>query len=147
MKEVVMCNKNLRLKSPLRVNRQLEFTEHRNFDFALCRGRGGGGGGVTLILNMIFSTGRVTKILNFGLKIKGVVGRVAHAKSSDPTTPTPTPKKSLKRALARQGGLSVVEQFALGLCEQALITRLNVAQSLGPASKWFFIILGVFANI
>ena len=38
----------------------------------------------------------MTKILNFGLKIKEVVGRVAHAKSSDPTTP---PKKSLKRAL------------------------------------------------
>ena len=29
----------------------------------------------------------MTKILNFGLKIKGVVGRVAHAKSSDPATP------------------------------------------------------------
>ena len=27
------------------------------------------------------------KILNFALKIKGVVGRVAHAKSSDPATP------------------------------------------------------------
>ena len=31
----------------------------------------------------------MTKILNFALKIKGVVGRVAHAKSSDPAT---TPK-------------------------------------------------------
>ena len=29
----------------------------------------------------------MTKILNFSLKIKGVVGRVAHAKSSDPATP------------------------------------------------------------
>ena len=29
----------------------------------------------------------MTKILNFALKIKGVVGRVAHAKSSDPATP------------------------------------------------------------
>ena len=30
----------------------------------------------------------MTKILNFALKIKGVmVGRVAHAKSSDPDTP------------------------------------------------------------
>ena len=28
----------------------------------------------------------MTKILNFGLKIKGAVGRVAHAKSSDPAT-------------------------------------------------------------
>ena len=27
MKEVVMCNKNLRLKSPLKVNRPLEFIE------------------------------------------------------------------------------------------------------------------------
>ena len=32
----------------------------------------------------------MTKILNFALKIKGVVGRVPHAKSSDPATP---PKK------------------------------------------------------
>ena len=31
----------------------------------------------------------MTKILNFALKIKGVVGRVAHAKSSDPATPPP----------------------------------------------------------
>ena len=29
----------------------------------------------------------MTKILNFALKIKGVVGRVAHAKSSDLATP------------------------------------------------------------
>ena len=29
------------------------------------------------------------KILNFALKIKGVVGRVVHAKSSDPVTPPP----------------------------------------------------------
>ena len=34
----------------------------------------------------------MTKILNFALKIKGVVGRVAHAKSSDPATP---PKKKV----------------------------------------------------
>ena len=40
------------------------------------------------VLNLIFRTGRVTKILNFVLKIKGVVGRVAHAKSSDPATPS-----------------------------------------------------------
>ena len=29
----------------------------------------------------------MTKILNFALKIKGVVGRVKHAKSFDPATP------------------------------------------------------------
>ena len=29
----------------------------------------------------------MTKSFNFALKIKGVVGRVAHAKSSDPATP------------------------------------------------------------
>ena len=29
----------------------------------------------------------MTKILNFAFKIKGVVRRVAHAKSSDPATP------------------------------------------------------------
>ena len=40
----------------------------------------------------------MTKILNFALKIKGVVGRVAHAKSSDPATPPP-PSKNLERAL------------------------------------------------
>ena len=34
----------------------------------------------------------MTKILNFALKIKGLVGRVAHAKSSDPATPPPPPK-------------------------------------------------------
>ena len=39
----------------------------------------------------------MTKILNFALKIKGVVGRVAYAKSSDPATPLP-PKKKLKHA-------------------------------------------------
>ena len=34
----------------------------------------------------------MTKILNFGLKIMGVAGRVAHAKFSDPATP-PQKKK------------------------------------------------------
>ena len=38
----------------------------------------------------------MTKILNFGLKIKEVVGRVAHAKSSDPTTPPPQKKKKFE---------------------------------------------------
>ena len=33
----------------------------------------------------------MTKILNFALKIKEVVGRVAHAKSSDTATPLPPP--------------------------------------------------------
>ena len=36
----------------------------------------------------------MTKILNFALRIKGVVGRVAHAKSSDSATP-----QNLERAL------------------------------------------------
>ena len=36
----------------------------------------------------------MTKLFNFALKIKGVVGRVAEAKSSDPATP-----KNLERAL------------------------------------------------
>ena len=36
----------------------------------------------------------MTNIFNFTLKIKGVVGRVAHAKSSDPATP-----QNLERAL------------------------------------------------
>ena len=41
----------------------------------------------------------MTKNFNFALKIKGggVVGRVAHAKSSDPATPPPK-KKNLERA-------------------------------------------------
>ena len=39
----------------------------------------------------------MTKIFNFALKIKGVVERVAHAKSSDPATPPQ--KKNLERAL------------------------------------------------
>ena len=41
---------------------------------------------MTLTFKSDFWEGRVTKILNFGLKIKEVVGRVAHAKSSDPAT-------------------------------------------------------------
>ena len=41
----------------------------------------------------------MTKIFNFALKIKGMVGRVAHAKSSDPATP---PKKNLERAPAER---------------------------------------------
>ena len=44
----------------------------------------------------------MTKILNFALKIKEVVRRVAHAKSSNPATPPPP--QSLKRALVRQMG-------------------------------------------
>ena len=42
----------------------------------------------------------MTKIFNFALKIKGVVGRVAHAKSSDPATP-----QNLERALDSPIGL------------------------------------------
>ena len=42
VKEVVMCNKNLRLKSPLKVNRPLEFIEAPyNIDFALFEEEGG----------------------------------------------------------------------------------------------------------
>ena len=37
----------------------------------------------------------MTKIFNFALKIKGVVGRVAHAKFSDPAAP-----QNLERAPA-----------------------------------------------
>ena len=44
MKEVVMCNKNLRHKSLLKVNRPLELWKHRNFDFDLF------GEGMTAIL-------------------------------------------------------------------------------------------------
>ena len=38
----------------------------------------------------------MTKNLNLALKVKGVVRRVAHAKSSDPATPPPK-KKNLER--------------------------------------------------
>ena len=69
----------------------LELLKNRDFDFALFSG---GGGGVTVILDLIFLEGRVTKILNFALKINGVVGRVAHARSSDPA-----PQKNLECAL------------------------------------------------
>ena len=48
----------------------------------------------------------MTKSLNFGLKIKGgVVGRVAHATSSDPATPPP--RKSLKRAPCQVGQIGL----------------------------------------
>ena len=46
-----MCNKNLKLKSPLRINRPSEFIEAPvtlTLPFFL------GGGGVTVILNLIF---------------------------------------------------------------------------------------------
>ena len=56
---------------------------------------------MTLILNLIFKRGRVTKILSFALKIRGVVGRVVHGKSSDPAIPLSPPKKKLKRAHGR----------------------------------------------
>ena len=49
----------------------------------------------------------MTKVLNFGLKIKGVVGRVAHATSSDPATP-----QNLKRAPS-------------GSCNQSQNNRIN----------------------
>ena len=82
MKEIVMCNNNLRLKSPLtRSTDHYSLLKHHNFDFAHFL-RGGDS-----FLKSDFYEGRVTKIFNFALKIKGVVGRVAHAKSSDPATP------------------------------------------------------------
>ena len=53
MKEIVMCNNNLRLKSPLtRSTDHQSLLEHRNFDFAhFLRG---GEEGATVILNLIF---------------------------------------------------------------------------------------------
>ena len=53
MKEIVMCNNNLRLKSPLtRSTDHQSLLKHRNFDFAhFLRG----GGGVTVTLNLIFT--------------------------------------------------------------------------------------------
>ena len=90
MKEVVMCNKSLRLKSPLSVNRPfigvywstVIFTLHGLFFFL------GGGGGVTFIVNLIFKRVGWQKFLILPWKSTGVVGRVAHAKSSDPDTPS-----------------------------------------------------------
>ena len=52
MKEVVVCNNNLRLKIPLtRSTDHWSLLKCRNFDFAIFKG---GGGGVTVILNLIF---------------------------------------------------------------------------------------------
>ena len=47
MKEIVMCNNNLRLKSPLtRSTDHGSLLKHRNFDFGhFLRGGGGGGDG------------------------------------------------------------------------------------------------------
>ena len=50
----------------------------------------------------------MTKILNFVLKTRGVVGRVAHAKSSDPANP---PQKKLERALGRYLPLYTLKLF------------------------------------
>ena len=50
MKEIVMCNNNLRLKSPLtRPTDHQGLLENRNFDFANFLG-----GGVKVTLNLIF---------------------------------------------------------------------------------------------
>ena len=51
MKDIVMCNNNLRLKSPLtRSTDRQSLLKNRNFDFAhFLRG-----GGVTVTLNLIF---------------------------------------------------------------------------------------------
>ena len=42
MKEFVMCNKNLRLNSPLKVNNHYSLLKHCNFDFILFQGGEGG---------------------------------------------------------------------------------------------------------
>ena len=50
MKEIVMCNNNLRLESPLtRSTDHKSLLKHHNFDFAQFFF-----GGVTVILNLIF---------------------------------------------------------------------------------------------
>ena len=58
IKDVVMCNKNLRLKSPLKVCRPLEFIKHGNFDFIFF-----GDGGVDSYLQSDFQESRMTKFL------------------------------------------------------------------------------------
>ena len=83
MIEVVMCKKNLMLK----IHRPLK---HNNFDFALFRG---GEGEVTLILNLTFRRVGWQKFQTLPWKSRGVVGRVAHARSSDPATPPPKKNK------------------------------------------------------
>ena len=51
MKEIAMCNNNLRLKSPFtRSTDHYSLFKHRNFDFAYFLK----GGGVTVILNLVF---------------------------------------------------------------------------------------------
>ena len=53
LKEIVMSNNNLRLKSPLtKSTDHYSLLKHRNFDFG--HFSRGGGGGVTVILNLIF---------------------------------------------------------------------------------------------
>ena len=75
MKEVVTCDKNLRPKSLLKVNRPLELLKHVILTLSFFeeeeererereRERGGGGGGGDTYLKCHFQDGRVTKILN-----------------------------------------------------------------------------------
>ena len=85
MEEVLICYKNLMLKSPLKVNRPLEFIEARNLTLPL---------GVDSYLKFDFYKGRVIKTLKFALKV--MEGCRWHAKSSYPATPPP--KKVLERA-------------------------------------------------
>ena len=93
MKEIVMCNNNLRLKSPLtRSTDHYSLLKHRNFDFAHflrggvtvsarskfwggCQGRRTGVG-VTTVSNSLILGGWVTKALNYGDKNRGVEGYV-----------------------------------------------------------------------
>ena len=59
-------------------------------------------------LNLIFRRvgRRVTKILNLWLENQGVVGRVAHAKSSDPANP---PKKKFETCTKRQNKIDLCD--------------------------------------
>ena len=57
----------------------------------------------------------MTKIFNFALKIKGVVGRVADAKSSNPATP---PKKKFGTCTMTDGSKSPCQ---IGLSQGNLV--------------------------
>ena len=69
----------------------------------------------------------MTKILNFALKIKGVVGRVVCAKSSDPATPS----KNLERALIRENIWTAVLKYGPNEVRSSRKAKVQIFSCMG----------------
>ena len=87
----------------------------------------------------------MTKMLNFSLKIKGggVVGRVAHAKSSDPATPL-----NLERVLAHITGRNEKTEVITSSCLVKIIgTHLEIIKDGGIAFSQFSRLLLILTRL